>query len=326
MEAGLAEGDVDAVRRLLRGAAGDEAHSRPPKPLVNSSSTLFGGTLTLKVQIGGQAVLVANSRTMGKVVWPAGHAAAEALAGGGARRSATGSRAVLVEVGAGAALPSLVAAAEASPFCWDRVLATDFTEEGVQLIEHNCRLNGRCSRLSISRLDVVSDPAALSRLLEPVEAALAAEARAGKRAVAEVARHDVCVLACDMSYDPDAVLRLFDSASRLRTREWRPIVAFWRSDNFEHLDDYTVRTAGACGFELRDRRACRAAGVLDGVTRELHTPCAEEAVTLLLFARKGEEEGLALLVPRPRQRVAERGGAADDGDEWAVPQLRTSQM
>ena len=77
-----------------------------------------------------------------------------------------------VEVAAGAGLPSLVAARAGSTF--GRVVATDFTEEGVQLLAANDERNG--SRLAgTARLDLTEDGAAVSLTSAAAPAAIETE-------------------------------------------------------------------------------------------------------------------------------------------------------
>ena len=156
MEAALASGDVDAVRRLLSGGKAAELVVAP----VCSSNLLFQGRhwLHLPLADGLVTIQLLQYRVMGKVVWPAAQALAEDLIEfWRAEPAAPEAAATFVEVAAGAGLPSLVAARAGSTF--GRVVATDFTEEGVQLLAANDERNG--SRLAATaRLDLTEDGAA----------------------------------------------------------------------------------------------------------------------------------------------------------------------
>jgi hypothetical protein len=143
MEAALASGDVDAVRRLLSG--GTTAELRVVAPAC-SSNPLFKGRHWLRLPLADSlAIELLHYRVMGKVVWPAAQALAEDLIEfWRAEPAMPEAAATFVEVAAGAGLPALVAASAGSTF--GRVVATDLTEEGVQLLAANDERNG--SRLA----------------------------------------------------------------------------------------------------------------------------------------------------------------------------------
>ena len=158
IQALLAAGDVDALRRLLK--HGDdtpppEAAATPPStaaklPAASPPTTdydLFADRPMLRLSIESVNLRLRSVRTMGKLLWPAGHAVAQMLA----RLPPPPTPAALLELGAGAGVPSLIAAASGA-FARG-VLATDCFEENLQLIRHNDTLNG--ARLTATaRLDV----------------------------------------------------------------------------------------------------------------------------------------------------------------------------
>ena len=84
----LASGDVDALRRLLNRESNEEAATVAAPPSSNQSadrlrqpSTLFASRPSVRLSIGAFEVLICNHRSMGKLLWPAGQAIAEMLAG-----------------------------------------------------------------------------------------------------------------------------------------------------------------------------------------------------------------------------------------------------
>ena len=274
----LASGDVDAIRQLLRQGNHAEPDERPAASaaeaapaaasvLAASASAaatgLFADRPLLRVTINGIELQLRSYRTMGKVLWPAGHAVALQLASLGP--SSALSSVGLIEIGAGAAVPSLVAATTGG---FNAVLATDAFEENVALIRHNAALNGR--RLeAIVRLDV-GDRSMLTRIVEAHIPAL----------------NDLLLVACDMSYDPDAIAHIFSSMVELISRRpaCRPLLLFARSDNFAHMDALTEQTAARHGFALLAHTVQRAPGVLDCISERHLTPCAEDAVESFYFA------------------------------------------
>lgn len=267
----LSSGDVDAVRRMLRhgSAESDNEVAERSKTYAGGGhgrkSTLFADRMQLKVCMGGEPLAICSYRTMGKVLWPAGHAVAKLLACSPCHARTADHKPHLLEFGAGCAVPSLVAAA--GPY-FEAVLATDCFEENVQLIVHNSKLNGNRLKAAM-RLDV-SDHQMLASIVHQHE------------------MHDkpLLLLACDMSYDPEAVTNLFVSTGVLMQQysTAQPMLLFARSDNFAHLDDHTARAARDNGLTLLARKEVRAAGIQDAIGVEHLTPCAEDAVTLFFWA------------------------------------------
>lgn len=285
----LASGDVDALRRMLKhGAAeAEEAVAAPAAAASSPSSSsialcaaassqdsaLFAGRKSVKFVVGNAfPVQLCDYRSMGKLVWPAGHAVAEVFAR--IPSEAVSSSLAVVEVGAGAGVPSLVAAAVGARVA----IATDFTEECVELLRHNDALNGR-KLTECVRLDV-GEHSSLEELLR-------------QHRVTDAVWPHVLVVACDCSYDPKTVTNLFASAGQLLVRPMAPspLVCFARADMFAHLDEHTVAAARMYGFDLAARTHHRAAGVLDAVSETYLTPCAEDAVDCLYFVRAADAEG-----------------------------------
>ena len=277
MEAALASGDVDAVRRLLSGGKAAELHVAP-------SNLLFQGRhwLHLPLADGLVTIQLLQYRVMGKVVWPAAQALAEDLIEfWRAEPAAPEAAATFVEVAAGAGLPSLVAARAGSTF--GRVVATDFTEEGVQLLAANDERNG--SRLAATaRLDLTEEGAAevLAQLAPPVAGG--------------------CVVlgACDLAYSDAAVGGLFAAAAAwLRSAadvgaRPRLRVLFARSSNFEHTDTATRAAAAAHGFALARRATRRGVpGVLDSSSGTTFVGCQDAEADVMTFVPRGEEGAAA---------------------------------
>ena len=281
----LASGDVDAIRRLLKEASSASVEelraeapnaqapglSAPVKSVAAKyhaadsfahSGTLLPDCTPIKLVIGECELQIYNRRVMGKLLWPAGHAVAQLIAR--VPTTLAASHLAVLEVGAGAAVPSLVAAAIGAR----KVIATDFTEEGVELIRYNDSLNGR-KLTACERLDVREHSSSLELLRQ--------------HGLTEA--DSVLIVACDCSYDPITVTNLFASASQLLVRPGAasPLICFARADLFAHLDDHVLAAAQAHGFALARRVSQRAAGVLDAVSETYLTPCAEDVVETFLF-------------------------------------------
>ena len=153
------------------------------------------------------------------------------------------------------------------------MIATDFTEDGVELLEANIALNS--SRLRAARLDV-TNTLSLCALLDT----------AHDDGRTEAAAHDVWLCACDMSYDEVAIDALFAAAAELQRHangRWRPVVWFARSSNFSHMDAHTVSRARARRFALAGSHAVRAAGVQDSISPTYLSPCVDDAVDIFVF-------------------------------------------
>lgn len=280
MQAALASGDVDALRLLLSG--GKSAELRVVAPAA-SSSTLFQGRHCLRLPLSdGLVIQLLHYRVMGKQVWPAAQALAEDLIEFWRAKPAVPEAATtFVEVAAGAGLPSLVAASAGSTF--GRVVATDFTEEGVQLLAANDERNG--SRLTATaRLDLTEEGAAevLAQLAPPV------------------AGGSVVFGACDLAYNDAAVVGLFAAAAAwLRGAPAvgaapRPQlrVLFARSSNFEHTDAATHAAAAAYGFALARCATRRGVpGVLDSSSGDTFVGCQDTVADVMTFVPMGEERG-----------------------------------
>ena len=276
MEAALASGDVDAVRRLLTGGK-----SVPPP--LSASNNLFHGRHWLKLQLaGGLAVELLQYRVMGKVVWPAAHALAELLLESASEKAPEERCAAFVEVAAGAGLPSLVAASSTCGGAFGRVVATDFTEEQVQLLDANDERNGR-RIAATATLDLTSEdaPAELARLTPDAGA--------------------VVLAACDLAYNDAAVVCLFavaaawwrdrgggGGAAGEATAPCRLSVLFSRSSNFEHTDEATLAAAAAHGFALARRETRRGVpGVLDSSSAVTFVGCQDDVAEILTFVPSG---------------------------------------
>ena len=79
----LASGDVDALRRLLKRESNEEPESLllQSVDLLLQPSTLFASRPSVRLSFGTFEVEICNHRSMGKLLWPAGQAIAEMLAG-----------------------------------------------------------------------------------------------------------------------------------------------------------------------------------------------------------------------------------------------------
>ena len=283
MEAALASGDVDAVRRLLSNG-GTSSEVRVVAPPAAASSTLFQGRHWLRLPLAdGLAIQLLHYRVMGKVVWPAAQALAEDLIEfWRAEPAMQKAEATFIEVAAGAGLPSLVAATGAGS-TFGRVVATECTEEGVQLLAANDERNG--SQLAATaRLDLTEEGAAevLAQLAPPIAGG--------------------CVVlgACDLAYNDAAVGGLFAAAATWLRRAPdvgpgpRLRVLFARSSNFEHTDADTRAAAAAYGFALARCATRRGVpGVLDSSSGNTFVGCEDTEADVMTFVPQGEESAAA---------------------------------
>lgn len=289
----LASGDVDRLRQMLKDSAespsaGDKraepsvAASRPSGGFSDPGSlALFRDRPLLKIPLLGALELrIRSVRTMGKILWPAGHAVALQLAKG------TGScPSGLVEIGAGAAAPSLTAAARG---VMGGVVATDAFEANVALIRHNAELNGGSLKLCC-RLDV-SDHEMLHRVVNEHAVDLLGSPRSQ-----DDEGSSLLLLACDMSYDANAISSLFASMKSLLTARpaSRPLLLFARAELFQHMDATTSDHAQRHGFSLLAKVHARAAGVQDAISETYLTPCADDEVAYFFFAPTGATPAVA---------------------------------
>ena len=307
----LASGDVDALRRLLKRESNEEPESLllQSADLLLQPSTLFASRPSVRLSFGTFEVEICNHRSMGKLLWPAGQAIAEMLAG--VAPAAAASSLAVLEIGAGAGVPALIAAQVGARVA----IATDFTEESVELLRYNDRLNGQ-KLTGCARLDV-GEPSCMLECLR-------------QHGLAEA--DPVLIVACECSYDPTTVTKLFASAGQLLLRPGAasPLICFARADVFAHLDEHTFAAAHASGFTLCRRERRRAAGVLDATLSYL-TPCAEDAVDCFFFVREADADAA---LPHPILDVlphAPQAGAAaappvaatasELASEWALPTL-----
>lgn len=287
IQALLSSGDVDAVRRMLRfsSQAADASQSRPMESSSHAQAAdsvathLFGDRQLLKIKIGDIELKLRSVRTMGKVLWPAGHAIALKIAALATNSSC--SRVALIEVGAGSAVPSLAAAAVGA---FRTVVATDCFEEELALIRHNAGLNGK-KLTSVARVDV-SDAQMLARVVKEY-ASPSTSAHSVASGDGDGGDSPLLVLACDMSYDPEAILHLFASMRALVDAypSRKPLLLFARSSNFAHMDTQTRLHAARHGFALLARSDARGSpGVIDSISESHLTPCADDAVSSFFFA------------------------------------------
>ena len=270
----LAVGDVDAVRRLLKQGEAQQPTTPdpepPPKPAIEPTTTaaqLFADRPIVQLSVEQITLQLKSVRTMGKLLWPAGESVARIFT----RLAPASPPALLIELGAGSAVPSLVAAA--CGIFARGVVATDCFEEYLQLCRHNDSLNG--SRLSaVERLDV-TEAGALSAVVQQLLPGRPAS--------------PVLVLASEMGYDPDAIRGVFAASGELlRAGVHEPLVLFARSSNFEHMDEHQAKVADDAGFGLVATREMRAMGALDAIAVTYITPCVEDTATLFFWARRAE--------------------------------------
>jgi predicted nicotinamide N-methyase len=283
----LAAGDVDELRRLLKHGTMESSESSSPtvpeRPVITATATsrnLFTDRPLLQLGITPSMTLKVRSfRTMGKLCWPAGHAVALMIA----KRSSCPTPVrpfAMLEVGAGTGIPSLAAAAGGA-FSLG-VVATDCFDDNIQLLRHNDRLNGE--RLhTVERIDVGESGALRALVGEKFPEA------------------DLLLVACEMSYDPEAMTNLFASAAEVSAAlpSVRLLFLFARSDGFAHLDDHQHAVGNAHGFEVLTEIEVHASGMLDAVAESYFTPCAENRVKLFFWVR---QESALPLPPSEEQK------------------------
>ena len=293
----LASGDVDAVRRFLKHdlepsshQPAEERRERAELHPARSSSSLFARQPVIKLAIGNVALQLCSHRSMGKIVWPAGHAVGALLSKLSERDAG---RFSLIEVGAGAGVPSLVAAAVGL-----RSVATDFTEECVELLVHNDALNGHrlgaCARLDVAEHSELKRLMASHGLFDaPAQVIVSCDCSCAcfdSHVLGEPYSllcsdcHAPSVACAD---DPKTVADLFASASMvLDYPAANALILVARIKLFSHVDEHTFAVASSHGFELVGRTAHEAAGVLDAVSQTFLTPCAENEVECFFFGRQ----------------------------------------
>lgn len=208
-----------------------------------------------------------NERVIGKICWPAAEALASYLLASDGRSD---SQRVLLELGAGCALPSLAAALTGA---FGRVVATDMTPERVAIATRNAELNG----LSIETAEVLfADYSAID--------AIVGSAHAG------------CTLcAADVHYNPEALVELVEScAALMRARADRAAhvgppppfdeLLLARSAMFAHNDELMLTTAAAQGLVLASTVALRTGGVLHAASPTLFEPNPNDSTDIFRFA------------------------------------------
>lgn len=287
----LLSGDVDSLRRFLKHSdPQQDSHSDPQREgspcslapvaahrLQHSLPTCVNMYSDLKhilvpLSPDRPSIKLVNTRVMGKIVWPAGHALALHLSCSFSDSPyLNSSRAIFLEVGAGSGLPSMVAAIACS-HTFPLVLATDFVEQGVQLLQANAERN-HC-RVECALLDV-SQRMALSHLLDTE---LSRTERVGP-----AVPNRVCVCACDLCYDEAAIDGLFAAAAQA-AEKYSVEIWFARSSNFEHMDSYTRSVADRHGFSMKSSCRLRASGILDSLSATYLSPCSDDQTDLFIFS------------------------------------------
>ena len=263
---------------------------------------------------------------MGKLVWPAGYAMCLSLLETPSLLSLLLPKdsprpSLFLEVGAGCGLAALAAAgaihaASSSARPVDRVVATEMTEEGVQLLEAN---NALCGGLidEVCRLDILEDADGISRLISSIQMRDLREiAHLGDAPASCASPASVLVCACDMSYDLRLV-RALGAATRRLDRQLEGLrgasssgeaslgvlvrLVLARSQNFDHLDEASLNALSEEGLQL-ERRYCRMtpAGVLapytGGSTGE------DESVIFVFKVKRGGGRDSIPKVPEITQR------------------------
>ncbi|KAJ1622577.1 hypothetical protein T492DRAFT_1061696 [Pavlovales sp. CCMP2436] len=280
LQAMLLSMDVDGLRRALQAKAqraGKETAadcSRPagkdtePTPQLALLRKQF--SVRLRVGEGGSSrqFELVHERVMGKIAWPA----AEALASYFLTQAGAAADNVLIELGAGCALPSLAAAASGA---FGRVIATDCSADRVDIARRNGELNGlhllETHHLDFCELDCMDE--------------LVGAAPGG------------CVIcAADVHYDPEAMCNLISSAASLMRRRaerethWSAahcpppdqfILA--RSAVFEHNDSLMSSIALEEGLRQVESRSLRAGGLLHAASPTLFEPNPNDHTDLFVF-------------------------------------------
>jgi predicted RNA methylase len=177
---------------------------------------------------------------------------------------------VLLELGAGCALPSLAAAASGA---FSRVLATDMSADRVAIALRNAELNG-LGNVEAYQLDFCE----LERMDE-----LVGSAPGG------------CVIcAAEVHYDADAMRELISSAASLmRRRSERETHGSPRGEDelilargavFAHNDELMASIAREQGLRQVESRSLRAGGLLHAASPTLFEPNPNDYTDLFRFA------------------------------------------
>jgi hypothetical protein len=301
----LASMDVDALRRALRQAQqAATSHSKADTPIAPPARAPTVELSTLRSQYrvrfkllarseGGRVVAsreleLVNERVMGKICWPAAEALASFLLarhcaepskldtaltkGAAAARSGR----AFVELGAGCALPSLVAA---STGAYSTVVATDMTADRVAIAARNAELNG----LTLGAAPLDFDEA--TSLAEVVGAA-----------------EEGCVIAAaEVHYNPEALAQLIAAVGtymreRVDRRPARTLgrpppedlpadeLILARSAVFAHNDELMRSLAASAGLQPSGPPIhIRAGGLLHAASPTLYEPNPNDAVDLFRF-------------------------------------------
>lgn len=262
---------VDDLRLALhaRGGAHDanvgSERSAPPAAAEPPELAALRQQYAVRFRLDGRDFQLVNERVIGKVCWPAAEALASRLL---ARDHGPGGWRVLLELGAGCALPSLAAATTG---VFSRVIATEMTPERVAIAARNAELNG----LKIETAELLfSDAHAMG--------ALVGGAPAG-----------CTVCAADVHYNPEALAELVASAASLmRGRAAAAAGAhppavdellLARSSVFAHNDALMLGCAAEGGLRLAGAVALRSGGVLHAASPTLYDPNPNDAADVFRF-------------------------------------------
>ncbi|KAG8464829.1 hypothetical protein KFE25_010197 [Diacronema lutheri] len=284
-----------------------------PPPELSALRRRFPIRFRLSARGGGDGsvrvcrdFMLVNERVIGKVCWPAAEAlAAHLLAIRLAENAPSAARPVLLELGAGCALPSLAAA---STGAFARVIATEMTEERVAIAAHNAELNGL--ELESSEL-------------------LFADAER-MRALVGSAPSSIVLCAADVHYNPEALVELIASAAALMRDRQDAADAPPRADKlllarsavFTHNDELMLRTAAEHGLALVGAESARCGGVLHAASPTLFEPNPNDSADLFRFiahrvapARAAPLASDAAREPAPHADA--HGPARPAGPVWA---------
>lgn len=306
----LAAGDVDALRSALKQQQAREQDAvpandgpelpQPPRATIQTEAAIVPELIALRkrhavhfrlllpadaddLAVGAREYHLVDSRVMGKICWPA----AEALA---AHVLTTASRwqlpapAVFLELAAGCALPSLVAA---KMRVFSRVVTTDVTAERVAIAAHNAELNG---------------VALEARELEFADCEKLVQLALRSSSHAEGGARSFVVCAADVHYNPTSLEDFFAAGAALVQRatarddlsdplECRLVLA--RSSTFAHNDEHMWAAARANRFDAVSTTEYGAAGVLHSASATLFEPNNDESVHIFTFAPQDAPEAAA---------------------------------
>lgn len=255
----MGQQDISALRMALQSRLKEESEieragvqptrqqPKVAKAVDKEVKANSAGTHVIDYMVLGRTFKLASSRVMGKVMWPGAAAVARYLLSDSyqALQHEHSNTRTFVELGAGCALPSLVAAS--SDLGFSRVVATDFSDEVCSVITTNAELNQLSSNGSTPFQVCLLDFADATKLTELCLSV---------RSPHEIAMH-IVISASDISYDDAYLQSIFASsttcaqqACRQNTDSTIDVIIGRSAVHYESMDDQLVSLASQHDFHL----------------------------------------------------------------------------